>query len=231
MPMDVNLQELPPPFAEEDDGTGLSRGEAAYRAIRDMLVTLQLKPGAVISEDKLTEQLGIGRSPIREAIRRLACEQLIVIHPRRGTFAADVNITDLAFVSAVRQQLEPYVAALAAEHATEPDRKDVERVMRAADIVRTTDVDRDMLLRVDFHIHRTVYRAGGNPYLESTLRQYYNLSARIWHIFVGRIDGIADHIGQHHGLLQAILDREPERARKFSLEHIKSFEQAIRAVM
>src|SRR5919201_7016090 len=96
--------------------------DRAYAALRDRLISLELQPGAPIDEDALTRELGVGRTPVREAVRRLALEGLVVVYPRRGTFAASINITSLTDITDVRAQLEPYAAERAATLADERDR-------------------------------------------------------------------------------------------------------------
>ena len=78
-------------------------------------MTLQIAPGAPIDEDRIGEQLGMGRTPVREAIKRLALENLVTVFPRRGTFASEINITDLAHIFEVRVQLEGQAAFRAAQ--------------------------------------------------------------------------------------------------------------------
>jgi len=107
---------------EQPGGGELSLAERAYRVVRDRLVMLEIRPGAPINEDQLAQSLGVGRTPVREALKRLQYERLIATYPRRGTFATDVNITDLAHISEVRQELEPLAAAQAARRATATDR-------------------------------------------------------------------------------------------------------------
>ena len=84
--------------------------DRAYEELRDRLVTLQIKPGEPIDEDQLGRELEMGRTPIREAIKRLALENLVTVFPRRGTFAAEINIKDLAHITDVRQVLEGQAA-------------------------------------------------------------------------------------------------------------------------
>jgi DNA-binding GntR family transcriptional regulator len=81
--------------------------DRAYAALRDRLISLEIPPGAPIDEDALTRELAVGRTPVREAVRRLALEGLIVVYPRRGTFASTINITSLTDITDVRAQLEP----------------------------------------------------------------------------------------------------------------------------
>src|SRR5579871_2309464 len=99
--------------------------DRAYGELRDRIVTLQIPPGAPIDEDVLGGELGIGRTPVREAIKRLSLENLVTVFPRRGTFASDINITDLADISDVRIQLEGHAAYRAAQRITAAQREEL----------------------------------------------------------------------------------------------------------
>jgi DNA-binding GntR family transcriptional regulator len=88
--------------------------DRAYLAIRGLIVSLALPPAAVIDERELMQRLGLGRTPVREALRRLAQEQLVEVFPRRGMFVTNVDVRDLARISEVRLALEPEAARLAA---------------------------------------------------------------------------------------------------------------------
>src|SRR5438270_5623692 len=101
------------------DGSRELLADRAYAELRDRLVTLRIPPGAPIDEDLLGEELEMGRTPVREAIKRLALENLVTVFPRRGTFASEINITDLAHISDVRTQLEGHAAYRAAERITD----------------------------------------------------------------------------------------------------------------
>ena len=94
----------------------------AYRQIQDLLVRLDIRPGAPINEEDLCLRLGLGRTPVREALKRLEHERLVVAYPRRGTFATEINVTDLTHIFEVRAVIEPAAAASAARHATPADR-------------------------------------------------------------------------------------------------------------
>src|SRR5437763_1098606 len=102
--------------------------DRAYAEIRERILTLRLAPGAPIDEDRLIRELGVGRTPIREAIKRLALEDLIVVYPRRGTFVSEINITDLAQISELRTLLEGHAAYRAAELASAADIKEAKEL-------------------------------------------------------------------------------------------------------
>ncbi|WP_020672168.1 GntR family transcriptional regulator [Amycolatopsis nigrescens] len=211
-------------------GAGPSLAEKAYLFIRDRLVMLDIKPGEPINEDWLSGSLDMGRTPIREALKRLESERLVVAFPRRGTFATEVNIADLAHISEVRRTLEPMATAAAAERATSDDRQELTglltRLKPATGIAGNTE-----LLRTDLDVHRAIYRCVYNPFLEDTLIRYDNLATRIWCVFVPRLKGMAGHVNEHRPLLTAIIKGDAKKAAELTLEHVTGFETAIRALI
>ncbi|MEU6105235.1 GntR family transcriptional regulator [Streptomyces flaveolus] len=202
--------------------------ERAYRDIRDRLIMLEIPPGAPVNEDVLAQSLGFGRTPVREALKRLQYERLIVAYPRRGTFATEVNITDLADISEVRRELEPMAAARAADRATAADRTALGELLRRLEREATSGQAGEALMRLDLQVHRAVYAATHNPYLEDTLVRYDNLATRIWCLFVDRLPGMAGHVVEHGPLLRAVIDADPDKAAELAAGHVAGFEEAIR---
>lgn len=204
--------------------------ELAYRAIRDRLVLLEIRPGAPINDSSLAGALGVGRTPVREALKRLETERLVVAYPRRGTFATEVNITDLAHINEVRHALEPIGAAKAARRASTPDRAILTDLL--AELGRASDeTESGALMRLDLRVHRAIYAATHNPLLEDTLRRYDNLATRIWCLFVERMPKLADHVKEHVALLQAIVAGDEERSRALAAEHVVHFGEEIRGLL
>ncbi len=212
------------------DGIDISLAEQAYRVLRDRLVMLDIKPGEPINEDRLSHELGCGRTPIREALKRLTSDRLVAAFPRRGTFATDVNIADLAHISEVRRALEPMAASAAAERATTEDRATLAELRDKLDASKGAE-DNDALLRMDLDVHRSIYHCVYNPFLEDTLVGYDNLATRIWCVFAPRLSGMAGHVGEHGPLLTAIIDDDAEKAADLALQHVTGFETAIRALI
>ncbi len=211
-------------------GTGPSLAERAYLSIRDRLVMLEIKPGEPINEERLSSELGVGRTPIREALKRLESERLVVAFPRRGTFATDVNISDLAHISEVRRTLEPMAASAAAERTTADDRATLTALREQFDTSQGLEDNAD-LLKMDVSVHRAIYHCVHNPFLEDTLIRYDNLATRIWCVFVPRLSGMAGHVGEHVPLLTAIIDGDAKKAADLALQHVAGFERAIRTLI
>ncbi|WP_224023400.1 GntR family transcriptional regulator [Arthrobacter sp. NicSoilC5] len=208
----------------------LSLSELAYRHLRDRLIMLDIRPGEAINDGKLAAELGIGRTPVREALKRLESDHLVVSYPRRGTFATIVDITELADVSELRESLEPLAARRAAKLATPALRAEIRETAAAISTMGDDDDPYD-LMRYDIKVHRLIYRAAANAHLEDVLIRYDNLATRIWCMVLEKVPSVASHIAEHVELLEAVADGDADRAGKLALEHVTSFEQAIRNVL
>ena len=204
--------------------------DRAYRELRDRLVTLRIPPGSPIDEDAIGRELKMGRTPVREAIKRLALENLVTVFPRRGTFASEINITDLAHISDVRVQLEGHAAYRAAERITDSQRAALAGLLAELDI-RRGDEDLEALMELDTTVHRFIYHCAGNPFLEETLGRYLNLSLRIWYLVIDRLPHLFARVHEHEEVLRAIEAGQAERAREILTQHIATFEQEIRSVL
>ena len=203
-----------------------SRADQAYETLRDLLVTLEIPPGAPLSEPLLMERLGVGRTPLREAVHRLEAEKLVRIFPRRGTFAAEINLADLALITDLREELEGHAAARASERAIAADRIALERLLPR--LAATTTKDQ---IRIDSAVHRTIYAAAHNRFLAETATEYHNLSLRIWHLFIDRLPDISSHVEEHQEIIHAILAGDGEAARSAAAAHVRSFQRAVKALV
>src|ERR1700734_3583627 len=152
----TDISVVPGPSRRRSAPRGLL-ADRAYRELRDRLVTLRIAPGAPIDEDLVGRELKMGRTPVREAIKRLALENLVTVYPRRGTFASDINITDLSQISEVRAVLEGHAAAWAAQRLTAEQRSELQ-ALRAELTARAGDNDRRALMELDARVHRFIYR-------------------------------------------------------------------------
>jgi DNA-binding GntR family transcriptional regulator len=215
--------------ARAEDPAAESLAARAYREIRDRLVMLDIRPGHPINEDQLAAVLGMGRTPVREALKRLTHERLVVSYPRRGTFATDVNITDLAHISEVRLHLEPLAAASAAARATADERAAFRELAASLQSEAMAGLDAGALMRVDLQTHRAVYAATHNPFLEDTLVNYDNLANRIWCLFMHQLPGMAGHVSEHGPLLEAVAAGDADTAAALARSHVVHFEEEIRA--
>jgi DNA-binding GntR family transcriptional regulator len=201
--------------------------DRAYALLRDMIVTLRLAPGAAINEERLSAEFKVGRTPLRDAIKRLESESLVNVFPRRGTFVSDVNITDHGLITDVRRQLEGHAAHRAADRASQADKQEIRELIA---VLQRAPAGSQASMELDTQIHRLVYRCAHNHYLETTLGHYYNLSLRIWYLFLERLPEV-DHRREHIPMLEAIIAGEADRARALATEHVDAFERAVRAAL
>jgi DNA-binding GntR family transcriptional regulator len=206
----------------------VSLAEKAYHAIRELIVSLELAPGAVIEEPELMERLGIGRTPVREALRRLAHEGLVEVYPRRGMFVTGVDVRELARLSEVRAVLEPEAARLAAERATDAERGEIAELLE--ELAAGGRNERE-LMELDERIHGAVYRAAHNDLLAATLSQYYVLALRIWSMALEQAHELEEAVDAHRTLLEAIRDGDGARAADTMRAHVQNFEQAMHRVL
>src|SRR5260370_11347074 len=184
-----------------------SQSEEAYARILERIVCLEMAPGSVVNEARLREELKIGRTPIREALQRLARENLVRCIPHRGTFVTDVNITDLARITEVRVVIESHAARLAAEKLAAADREAIEELLELLHHGYVTD--QRALMQLDRPIHRTVYPAPRNPFPQATLERYFNLSLRLWYLVIDREVRLPEPVHDHVDLLQPIPPAHP----------------------
>ncbi|MGR7026596.1 GntR family transcriptional regulator [Geodermatophilus sp. URMC 62] len=217
--------------APDVEGVSASLADRAYIAIRDQLIMLEIRPNEPIDDDALARSLGVGRTPVREALKRLEVDRLVVSYPRRGTFATGMDITDLAHISEIRVQLEPLAARRAAERAPRELRGELAGLADRLVDLEVDAVDRSELMRWDLTVHRAIYRAAGNPHLDDVLVRYDNLATRIFCLFLDRLPTVDAHVGEHVGLLRAIAEGQADRAEELAREHVIGFERAIRAVI
>jgi DNA-binding GntR family transcriptional regulator len=204
--------------------------DRAYAELRDRIVTLTIAPGAPINEDALGREVEMGRTPVREAIKRLALENLVAVYPRRGTFASEINITDLALISDVRVQLEGHAAYRAAQRLTPAQRERLEALAAEID-QREGSSDPAELMRLDAQVHRFIYECAANEYLQETLERYFNLSMRVWYLVLDRLPHLFDRVNEHRDMLHAIRDGHADHARAIAAEHVATFEAEIRGVL
>ncbi|WP_410599579.1 GntR family transcriptional regulator [Amycolatopsis sp. lyj-90] len=217
--------------ALDDAEQPASLADRAYAALQTRLITLEIPPLAPIDDGAVAASLGVGRTPVREALKRLQVDRLVVSYPRRGTFATGVDITDLADISEIRVHLEPLAARRAAESADAATRA---RLADLAETIRRNDMrslDKTDLMHWDLRVHRETYRAAGNPHLEDTLVRYNNLATRIFCLFLDRITHFDRHVNEHVGLLRAIAKGDAGRAETIARDHVTGFEKAIRALV
>ena len=159
----------------------------AYQAIEEMIVTLRLAPGASVTEPELVALLGLGRTPVREAIQRLAGEGLLMIKPRKGIFVAAVDPYEHLAALETRRVLERIIAPAAARFANAREREDLARCAR--DMSAAADArDVEAFMREDKTFDLIVGEASRNPFAVRAVRPLQIMSRRFWYAYHGLSD-------------------------------------------
>src|SRR5262245_48840115 len=208
----------------------ISLSQRAYEGIKQQIVSLQLPPGSVIDEAGLQARLGLGRTPIREALQRLALEKLVMIVPRRGMFVTEIGVLDLQRLFEVRVTLESLAARQAAQRGTAEHWQRMEAVLDCLPPVYEP-IDNQALIAIDQACHEIMYEAVDNPFLRDTLVTMYSLSLRLWYFALSSIGDMRGAILEHGEILQALKVRDAERAANLVEQHINRFQQEIQNVM
>jgi DNA-binding GntR family transcriptional regulator len=203
--------------------------EKAYHLIKEKIITLDLAPLSVIDEQTLREDLGLGRTPIREALHRLSAEGLVIIAPRRGMFVADISITDLVKIFEVRMAMEGYCARLAAKRCTPALIAQMEETVRALE--KTPPDDARGLMEIDERFHSLLYQAADNEFLADSLDRLHALSLRLWFLVLDRLGDVWSAIEQHRAIVEALQAGNPERAELLIKQHISDFQNEIKEAL
>jgi DNA-binding GntR family transcriptional regulator len=203
--------------------------EKAYHLIKEKIITLDLAPLSVIDEQTLREELGLGRTPIREALHRLAAEGLVIIAPHRGMFVADISITALAKIFEVRMAMEGYCARLAAKRVTPGQVSKMEETVRALEHMARDDWRG--LMEVDECFHHLLYEAADNEFLADGLDRLHALSLRLWFLVLDRLGDVWSAIDQHRAIVAALKAGDADTAELLITQHILEFQNKIREAL
>jgi DNA-binding GntR family transcriptional regulator len=201
----------------------------AYERIRERITILELAPGSVIDDGQLAENLGMGVVPVREALKLLAHENLVIITPRFGLYVADVNIPDLERLSEVRLALEGLSARLAAQRATADDITVLEALR--TEQANTPAKDSRRLLDLDHKFHQAIARTTQNGYLADSLERLFGLSQRLWYLALPQLGFLPSAVEKHLELVEAIKVGDGDRAEQIMSSHVRDFCDQVRRVL
>jgi len=214
---------IPRPAAE-----GATLTEVAYREIEERIVTLNLLPGEVLSEARLVSTLGIGRTPIREALQQLAREGLVVIMPRRGVVVSEINVKKQLELLLVRREMERLMARLAARRATTEERECFARI--ASEMRQSADATDDvMFMRLDGELNKQLSETCRNTYAQGAMSLMQGLSRRFWYMHYKQVLDLPRCASLHAELSDAIASGDEEAAALASdrlIDYLETFTRA-----
>ena len=188
--------------------------DRAYAALREMIIRLELEPGSVINDRVLTKKLGVGRTPLREAVHRLTAEKLVIIVPQHGAFVAEIRDGDAWQLYEARLQTERLTARLAAERITPDQLQRLESFFAGLPDDQSFLDDRE----VDWQFHKGIAEATQNRYLLDIVERLYSLGTRLRNLRYPyeSVEVLADY----RAVLGALRGRDPERAEAAMVQHV-----------
>jgi len=202
--------------------------EQAYQKLRDMIVKLDYAPGDVLREDAIQAQVGIGRTPIREALQRLAREHFVTVIPRRGMFVSGIDVSELSMLFETRTVLEPYVARLAAARGSDQHWDSMERALEPTGMAHP---DPSVLMEIDRRCHEIMWEAADNRFLIDTLDMLYAQSDRLWNLYLADVSDMSEAVADHQVLLEALRSARGNQAAAIMEAHVRAFDSQIRAAV
>ncbi len=200
--------------------------ELVFESLREAILNGQLKPGERLMEIQLAEEMGVSRTPVREAIRKLELEGTVVMIPRKGAYVAGLSMKDVADVFEIRGALEGLAAELAAERITDDEMEELERyLVMTAEEIDTGNLDD--VVQADTDFHSLLYKASRNsrlPQILNNLREQIQRFRTTSLSYPGRMKFALE---EHRKIVEAIGARDGDLARKLAQEHIENAENSM----
>jgi len=197
--------------------------DIVFDAIKEAILTGRLKPGERLMEVQLAEEMGVSRTPVREAIRKLELEGLVVMVPRKGAYVSGLTLKDVAEVFEIRSSLEGLAAALAAERITEDEIKSLDKIL--SDITQASEKgDTETVIKKDMEFHQVLFSASRNQRLAQIIN---NLKEQIDRFRIQSFSNpvrVKSVLSEHKGIIDAIKQGDAENAEKLAKAHIYEVE-------
>jgi len=205
---------------------GLSLTDRAYETIKHKIIVLEYPPGSYLNELLVSATLGIGRTPVHQALTRLKLEGMVDVIPRKGVIVKSVNLKEIMEITDVRLINEPHATRLAAMFAEESDIQALGDILAEAERkVSKVDLEAQMLL--DKRFHRVISGAANNEILADLLIRLHERSLRFWFISLRNARHHDEVLREHRKIFEAIKSRDPDAAAQAAREHIESFSRNI----
>jgi len=202
--------------------------QRAYEIIREKITTLEMSPGETIDAGKLSDELEMTMTPIREAIKLLAHDHLVEFTDK-GIYVSEIDLADLQQLSELRVMLESFSAYQAAQRATPDDIAILEALRQEQASIPSGENKR--LIEVDHKFHQAIAGAAHNKYLADTLENYFGLSKRLWFLALPKIGFLSRAVDKHLELVDAIKARDSQTAEAVMRDHVKDFYDRVSEIL
>lgn len=214
----------------EMEGNGENQAQMAYRILEEMIVTLKLPPGSKISEKALNRSLGFGRTPLREALQRLAIEGNVKILPRSGVIVSEIDLADQLNMIEVRRELEKIIAGRAARLAMEDQRKVFLQLAEGFDRAAQEN-DGSIFIETDRDFNSLCIETAQNKYVSYAIGPIEAQTRRFWYLHFKRFGDLARVSQLHAAIARAIAANDEAGAREASDRLIDYVEEYTRKTL
>ncbi|HYE81398.1 MAG TPA: GntR family transcriptional regulator [Clostridia bacterium] len=200
--------------------------EVVFESVRGAILSGILKPGERLMEVQLAEKLGVSRTPIREAIRKLELEGLVIMLPRKGAYVADLSIKDITDVLEIRAALEGLASGLAALRMTEDEIEELKLTAQHFSQAIEAD-DFDGIVQMDIEFHDRIFRSTRNEKLLQITNNLREQVQRFRIMYINKSNKSKELAKEHFEIAEAISKRDMDKAEKIAIKHIENAEKYI----
>lgn len=201
-------------------------GNIVYESLKESILNGSLKPGEKLMESRIAEDLGVSRTPVREAIRKLEKEKYVKMIPRKGAYVEDLTMEDILEVLEIRIVLEGLASKLAARNISDEMKDRIRKNIESFDNA-SSELDRKELISLDEKFHHIIYQSSGNKKLNEIVRELQDQFQRFRLSYFNELSSYMKLANSHNKLYQAIIDGDEEAAEKYAIEHIEEIRDNI----
>jgi len=204
--------------------------EIVFETLREAIINATLKPGERLMEIQMAEEMGVSRTPVREAIRKLELEGFVVMIPRKGAYVAGISMKDIADVFEIRTAMEGLAAGLAAERITEEEMESLERILvKIGEYVQNNDLEK--LIEADTEFHEILFKASRNERLVQIVSNLREQIQRFRTASLSTPGRMKYALEEHKKIVEAVSERNVELAQALAREHIENAENSMLEVL
>jgi len=203
--------------------------DVVFENLRESILTGRLKPGQRLMEIQLAEGLGVSRTPVREAIRKLELEDLVVMLPRKGAYVTNMSLKEILDVLEVRATLESLAAKLAAKKRNDIDIENLKQISKRFKKLTEKGNKNDMVTisEMDIELHHCIFSIANNKSLTKSTKIIWEKEYKFRLSYMSDYDMSLRIADEHEKLIKAIIDGDVTEAEKYALNHIKNSEEYI----
>lgn len=200
--------------------------EIVYEQLKMQILTGKIIPGTRMMEVELADEMGVSRTPVREAIRKLEKEGLVTIEPRRGAYASDISVKDMVDTLEVREDLEGLAAALAAERMSEGQIEELRQINQGySEAIKNSDTEK--IIEYDELFHKHIVSCSGNKTLIQLSETVQELALRFRYLYYDDFSRYENMPVEHKQIIEAITSGDAERTRQTADNHVKKLKEFV----